>query len=248
MKRVIIDERRQVFVAKTEEYAYDFCRQTFTEEVKKAVSVRASCSVALSGGNTPLRLFELFTEPSASLLINWSLLDIFWCDERCVPITDPESNYGNAMNYFSRPPLDQAKKHRLAGDAVDLEAAASEYEKTIKKVCSGERLDLVMLGIGEDGHTASLFPKTAALKEEKRLYVPNHVPQKNCWRLTMTFPAIDQAKAVYALAIGKSKSKILKQILFGEYNYEELPAQRLGTPTNPVCFIIDKKAAYGLGL
>jgi 6-phosphogluconolactonase len=248
MKRVIVDERRQVFVAKTEEEAYDFCLQTFTEEVKKAIASQASCSVAISGGNTPLRLYELLTEPSAALLINWSLLDIFWCDERCVPPTDSESNFGNAMQYFGRPPLDQAKKHRLEGDAKDLDTAAKDYEKTVKKVCQEERFDMVLLGIGEDGHTASLFPKSAALKEEKRLYVANEVPQKKFWRLTMTFPAIDKAKAVFVLALGKSKSKILKQILFGEYNYEEIPAQRLGTPTNPVYFIIDKKAAYGLGL
>ena len=127
MKRVIVDERRQVFVAKTEEEAYDFCLQTFTEEVKKAIASQASCSVAISGGTTPLRLYELLTEPSAALLINWSLLDIFWCDERYVPSDDPESNFGNAMHYFGRPPLDQAKKHRLEGDAKDLDKSAKEY-------------------------------------------------------------------------------------------------------------------------
>jgi 6-phosphogluconolactonase len=248
MKRVIVDERRHVFVANTEDEAYDFCLQTFTEEVKKAIAARASCAVALSGGKTPLRLFKRFTEPSSSLLVNWPLLDIFWCDERCVPATDAESNYGNAMQYLSLPPLDQAKIHRLLGDAENLDKAAADYEIAVKKACPDERLDLALLGIGEDGHTASLFPKTQALKEEKRLYVANHVPQKNQWRLTMTFRAIDKAKAVCILALGKAKSKILKQILFGEYNYEEIPAQRLGTPTNPACFIIDKKAAYGLGL
>jgi 6-phosphogluconolactonase len=248
MKRVIVDERRQVFVAKTEDDAYDFCRQTLTEEIKKSIAARASCSIALSGGNTPLRLYELFTQPSAALLVNWSLLDIFWCDERCVSPTDTESNFGNALRYLNHPPLDQAKKHRLAGEAADRDMTAMDYEKVVRKVCSGGGFDIVLLGIGEDGHTASLFPKTAALKEEQRLYVPNYVPQKDSWRMTMTFPAIDTAKAVYVLALGKSKAKILKQILFGVYNYEEIPAQKLGTTTNPVYFIIDKKAAYGLGL
>ncbi len=248
MKRVIVDERRHVFVAKTEEEAYEFCLQTCTEEVKKAIATRGACALALSGGSTPLPLFELLSQPSAALLINWSLLDIFWCDERCVPADDPESNYGNAMKYFSRPPLDQAKKHRLAGDATDVDAVAHAYEKAMLKACPGGRFDMVLLGVGEDGHTASLFPKTTALTEENRLYVPNAVPQRNETRLTMTFSTIDRAKALYVLAIGKAKSKILKQILFGEYNYQEIPAQRLGTPTNPACFIIDKKAAHGLGL
>ena len=245
---MIIDERRQVVVAKTEDEAYDFCLQSLTENVKKAIATRGTCSIAISGGTTPLRLFEALVEPSSALPINWSLLNIFWCDERCVPPEDAESNYGNALRYFGCPPLDQAKKHRLPGDAPDLGKAASEYEKIVRKACPGGKFDLVLLGIGEDGHTASLFPKTAALHEEKKLYVPNQVPQKNCWRMTMTFPAIEAARAVYVLALGKSKSKALKQIFFGEYNYELVPAQRIGTTKCPACFIIDKKAAYGLGL
>ena len=196
MKRVIVDERRQVFVAKTEDEAYDFCLQSLTEEVKKSITARASCSLALSGGNTPLRLYELLAEPSSALPINWPLLDIFWCDERCVMADDPESNYGNAMRYFGNSPLNQAKKHRLAGDASDLDKAARDYEKIVKKTCTDGRFDLALLGIGEDGHTASLFPHTAALREERRLYVPNFVPQKNSWRMTMTFPAIDMARTV----------------------------------------------------
>lgn len=248
MKQVQVDERRRVFIAKTEEEAYEFCLQTFTEEVKKAISARGSCTLALSGGTTPLRLFDLLTESAAAFLINWSLLDIFWCDERCVPPEDPESNYGTAMHYFNRPPLNLAKKHRLAGESEDLDAIARDYERKVKKVCPDGSFDFILLGIGEDGHTASLFPHTKALTEEKRLYVANHILQKNCYRLTMTFPAIERAKSAYVLALGKAKAKILKQILFGEYNYEEIPAQRLGTTSNPVSFIIDKKAAYGLGL
>jgi len=248
MKRVIIDERRHVVVAKTEKEAYEFCAQAFIEQAKKAISSRASFSVALSGGSTPLPLYELLTESSYALLVNWSLLEFFWGDERSVGPDDPESNFGNAIKYLARPPLDQAKKHRLVGESSNLEKAAREYEKMVKKTCADQRFDVVLLGIGNDGHTASLFPNTAALKEEKRLYVANSVPQKECWRLTMTFPAINQARSTYVLAFGRGKSKILKKILFGEENYEELPAQRIGTKENPACFVIDKKAAHGLGI
>jgi 6-phosphogluconolactonase len=248
MKHVTVDDRRQAFVAKTEEEAYEFCVQSFIEEAKKAIAARASFSVALSGGQTPARMYELLTEPSSALLVNWPLLDVFWGDERCVPPTDPESNYGQAMQYFGRDPLNQAKIHRIKADSEEREKAAREYEKLVLKSCSSGRLDMILLGIGEDGHTASLFPKTAALKEEQKLFVPNFVPQKNVWRQTITFPAIDQARAVYVIAIGKSKSKILKQIFFGEYTVDEIPAQRLGIPTNPVYYILDKKSAYGLGL
>jgi len=248
MKRVTIDERRQVVVAKTEEEAYEFCAHAFIEQAKKAIAARASFSVALSGGSTPLPLYDRLTEPSCALLVNWSLLEVFWGDERCVGPDDPESNFGNAMHYFTRPPLDQSKKHRLIGESTNLEKAAQEYERILKENCADHRLDLVLLGIGSDGHTASLFPNTEALKEEKRLYVANHVPQKKCWRLTMTFPAINQARSTQVLALGRGKAKTLKKIFFGQESFEEIPAKKIGTKQNPACFVIDKKAAYGLGL
>jgi 6-phosphogluconolactonase len=248
MKRVVIDERRNVLVAKTDEEAYDFCVQTFIEEAKKSIAARATFSVALSGGQTPIPLYEKLTEPSSALLVNWPLIEIFWSDERALPPTDPESNYGTALKYFNAPPLDRAKKHRLVGDCEDLNNSASNYEKLVKATCSDGRFDLVLLGVGDDGHTASLFPKTAALKEEKKLFAANQVPQKNCCRLTITYPAIEQARAVYVIVIGKGKSKILKQIFFGEYQPQEFPAQKLGTKENPVTFIVDRKAVFGLGL
>ena len=247
MKRVVVDKRRQVVVAKTEDEAYEFCLNTLIEEIQKTVATRASCSIALPGGSTPLRLYELLTEPSTALLINWSRLNIFWGDERCVPPEDAESNFGNAMKFFGNPPLDEAKTHRLPGDERDLDKAAHEYERLVKKICPAGAFDLVLLGIGEDGHTASLFPKTHALSEERRLYVPNQIgPDK--WRLTMTFPAIERARAVYVLVIGKPKAKALKRILFEESSADEVPAQRLGTVERPVTYIIDKRAAFGLGL
>ena len=248
MKRVVIDERRNVLVAKTDEEAYDFCVQTFIEEAKKAIIARASFSVALSGGQTPIPFFEKLTEPSNALLVNWPLIEIFWGDERPLPPTDPESNYGTALTYLNVPPLNQAKKHRLVGDCDDLDTSASNYEKLVKATCSEKRFDLVLLGVGDDGHTASLFAHTSALKEEKRLFLPNYVPNKKIWRMTITYPAIEQARAVYVLVIGKGKSKILKQIFYSDYNPEELPAQRLGTKENPVTFIVDRKAVFGMGL
>jgi len=248
MKHVTLDERRKVSIASTEEEAYEYCAHTFIEQAQKAISSRAHFCVAVSGGQTPVPFFEALSQPSFALLVNWSLLDIFWVDERCVPADDPESNYGNARTYWQQSPLDQAKKHPLKGDSTDKDRTAREYEKRLKKACPGHCLDMALLGIGDDGHTASLFPNTQALHENKRLYVANHVPSKDSWRLTMTFPAIDQTRALYVLALGRGKSKILKKIFFSDYNYEEIPAQRIGTKENPATFIIDKKAAYGLGL
>jgi 6-phosphogluconolactonase len=248
MKRVAVDERRTVLVAKTEDEAYDYFLQTFAEEAKRAVSARATFSVALSGGNTPLPFYERLKDPSVSLMINWSLLNLFWGDERCVPINDPECNWTNALPFFTIPPLDQAHKHRLIGDSTDHDKAARAYEAEVHHICPQDKFDLVLLGIGEDGHTASLFPNTEALNEKKRLYVANFIPQKNLWRLTITYPAIDNARAVWVLAFGRPKAKALKRILFGPTTTEETPAWRLGTKETPVTYLIDRKAAYGLGL
>lgn len=248
MKRVSVDERRKVIVAKTEEEAYDYFVQVFSEEAKRSVATRAAFSVALPGGATPLPFYEKLKDPSVALMINWQLLDLFWGDERCVPIDDPECTWSQALPFFTLPPLDQAKKHRLVGDGTDLEKAAYDYEAEVRKVCPQGKFDMLILGIGEDGHTASLFPNTEALKEQTRLFVPNFVPQKKIWRMTLTFPAIHNAKSIWVLAFGRPKAKILKKILFGPTTQEETPAWKIGTKETPVTYLIDRKAAYGLGL
>jgi 6-phosphogluconolactonase len=248
MKRVRVDERRHVCVAATEEEAALFLAQMIVEEAQKAIATKASYTLALAGGTTPQKVYEKLQEPTSSLLVNWPFVDLFWSDERCVAASSPESNYGNAIPFFSTPPLDQARKHRMVGESQDLDSAARDYENLLKRVAQGGRLDTVLLGIGEDGHTASLFPRTTALKEKVRLVVPNFVPELQSWRLTLTYPCIQQAKKVIVFALGKTKSKILKKIFKGEFNPEEVPAQQLGTSENPVLYIIDKRAAYGCGL
>src|SRR5207253_1775325 len=119
--------------------------------------------------------------------LDWSRVNIFWSDERAVPPDHPDSNYAMAMHYFGKEPLDLSKKFRMPADEADLQKAAADYERQIKKQCFGECLDLVLLGIGDDGHTASLFPKTEALHVEDKLVTANFVPAKNSHRMTLTF-------------------------------------------------------------
>ena len=248
MKRVSVDERRNVVVAKTEDEAYDYFVQAFVEEAKRAVAARASFSVCLAGGHTPLPFYEKLKDPSIALMINWQLLDLFLGDERCVPLNDPDCNWSNILPHFVTPPMDQARKHRLVGDSLDHEKAARDYETELKKICPQGKVDLLMLGIGEDGHTASLFPQTAALQEKTKLVTVNSVPQKKETRLTITFPTIQQARSVWVLAFGRPKAKALKRILFGPTTVDETPAWNIGTKETPATYLIDRKAAYGLGL
>jgi 6-phosphogluconolactonase len=248
VKHVTIDARREAYVAKTEEEALELCKELMIKEIQKAITAKGQCSLAISGGKTPLPVFEQLTQPQESLLVNWPLVHIFWVDERCVPPEDPMSNYGNAIPYFSVPPLDRAKKHRLIGEKEPREHYAREYEKLLTKTCINGEIDLILLGIGEDGHTASLFPNTQALREKKHLYAPNFVPQKNEWRMTLTFPGLDLAHKTIVLCLGKGKAKILKQVFQKETSFEEIPAARIGTSKKPAVFILDKKSSYGLGL
>lgn len=248
MKHATIDARREAYVSKTADEALDLCKELMIKEIEKAIIAKGQCSIAISGGKTPLPLFEKLAQPQASLLVNWPLVNIFWVDERCVPPADPSSNYGNAIAYFSTPPLDQAKKHRLISDKEPKEQYAKDYEKLLTKTCIHGELDLVLLGIGEDGHTASLFPHTQALHEKTHLYVPNFIPQKNEWRMTITFPGLDLARKTFVVCLGSGKAKILKQVFQKEASFEEIPATKIGSLKNPAVFILDKKSSYGLGL
>jgi 6-phosphogluconolactonase len=248
VKHVIIDSRREAYIVKTEEEAVELCKDLMIKEMQKAIIAKGHCTIAISGGKTPLPLFEQLTQPQTSLLVNWPLVNIFWVDERSVSQEDAMSNFGNALPYFSTPPLDLAKKHRLIADKEPREQFALEYEKLLTKSCVHGELDLVLLGVGEDGHTASLFPHTQALQEKSHLYAPNFIPQKKEWRMTITFPGLDLARTTLVPCIGKGKAKILKQVFLKENSFEEVPAWKIGSQEHPAIYILDKKSSYGLGL
>src|SRR5205807_5236969 len=118
--------------------------------------------------STPKKLYERILQSELAFQVDWAHVNVFWSDERAVPPDSPESNYGMAMHYFCKEPLDTSKKFRMPADERDLNKAAASYEAQIKKYCVQGRFDLVLLGVGEDGHTASLFPNTEALKVEDK--------------------------------------------------------------------------------
>ena len=136
----------------------------------------------------------------------------------------------------------------MRGDASDLQKEAERYEKELKKQCIDERLDLTLLGIGTDCHTASLFPETEALRIQDKLVVANYVTEKKAWRLTFTFPCINNSRRIMVLAFGPDKAKALKEALYGEPNIEKYPAQNIGKGAGTTLFIVDKAAAAELSL
>ncbi len=222
----------------SEEKVIDFCIVHFVDEAQYAIDNHGSFSVALSGGSTPKKLYDALTQSPEAKALDWSKINLFWSDERAVPPTDPESNFGMAMKYFSKEPFNKAKVFRMEAERPDREQAAADYIELIHKHCHASRFDMVFLGIGEDGHTASLFPGTEALKIKDKLVVANFVPSLKVWRMTLTFHCINNARNIVVLATGSKKTAILHEILDSK-DQTKYPAQQISGREIPAFFVTD---------
>lgn len=224
--------------------------QYFVEMAEEAVDVQGRARIAISGGSTPRAAFELLGDPHQPWRsrMPWDRLDLYWVDERCVPPDDQESNYQMTREaLLDRVPLRSEQIHRMEGE-LDPEEAASRYESGLRNGFRLEgaelpRFDLVALGLGPDGHTASLFPHTEALHEMSRLVVANHVPQKDTWRITLTWPVINHARSVFFLVGGADKAGVLKEVLTGTRDLDRLPSQLIWPASGILTLILDKSAA-----
>src|SRR5580704_696830 len=227
--------------------------QLFLDAAVKAATTRGVARIAISGGTTPKSMFALLADPAEPFLkqVPWDRIDLYWVDERCVPPDNAESNYRMTREaLLSKVPLAAARVHRMEGE-LDPEVAAARYESTIRNTFKLEgaetpTFDLVLLGMGDDGHTASLFPHTAALHELGRLVVANHVLQKETWRITLTWPVINQGRQVAFLIEGAAKTEILKQVMMGPPDPERLPSQLIRPASGQLTLLLDTVAAAKL--
>jgi 6-phosphogluconolactonase len=180
--------------------------------------------------------------------MQWDKLEIYWVDERCVPPDDQESNYRMTREaLLDRVPLRPEQIHRMEGE-LDPEQAAARYETELQNSFRLEgaelpRFDLIALGMGPDGHTASLFPHTEALHEMSRLVTANRVALKDAWRITLTWPVINCADSVFFLVSGSDKAQILKDVLTGPRDVERLPSQFIWPVSGILTLFLDKSAA-----
>jgi 6-phosphogluconolactonase len=237
MKTITIDPRRRLVIPGDKEATTTYATIHWVGTAQKAIQEKGSFFVALSGGSTPKEIFRrLATEHKMNL--DWSKVHLYWSDERNCLSTDLESNYHMAMVEAGLKTLPIKHIFRMEAEG-DLEAGAKKYETLLPN----SPFDLVMLGMGEDGHTASLFPHTKALHEERRLVVPNHVPQKDTWRMTFTYPLINQAKLSVFYVLGASKQEPLSKVLAPNANFEEFPSYKVGTPHHPALWLCDEAAA-----
>ena len=203
----------------------------FTEIARERIDERGSFRVALSGGSTPKTVYPLLLEPHRRDALDWSRVEFFWGDERAVPPDHPESNFGVAygMLISQLPGVRPDRVHRMQAEAPDLDAAALSYESELRLAFDARggappAFDLIWLGMGPDGHTASLFPGSAALDEHERWVVGNWAPLQQAWRMTLTFPVLNAGRHVIFVVTGADKADALREIRDGSSG---LPAARV---------------------
>jgi 6-phosphogluconolactonase len=220
----------------------------FVRLANEAVEAKGSFAVALSGGSTPKALFGLLAGEYLDR-VPWRGTNFFWGDERHVPPDHPDSNYRMTREaMLSTAPVPPENVHRIEAENPDAAAAAAAYEKTLEQwfgTQPGEfpRFDLVLLGMGPDGHTASLFPHTTALHESTRSVVANWVPKFDAYRITLTAPVLNNAANVLFLVAGPDKAEALHEVLEGAPNPDEYPSQLVRPTSGSLLWLVDRAAA-----
>jgi 6-phosphogluconolactonase len=221
----------------------------FVRRAEEAVAERGCFAVALSGGSTPQGLYRLLAEPPYRGRVDWGRVVVFWGDERCVPPDHHDSNFRMAREaLLAKVPVAAGRVHRMEAERPDRDAAARDYQAVIARAFGvpadgpPPALDLVLLGMGPEGHTASLFPDTTALDETKRWVVVNHVPKFAADRLTMTLPILNRAREVLFLVEGGDKAEILADVLEGMPDPKRLPAQAVRTADGRLLWYVDRAA------
>jgi len=221
----------------------------FTEQAASAITDRGRFLVALNGGGTPTRLFQLLGRTYRDK-VDWSKVHVFWGDERCVPLDDPGSNYSQARDVLlNHVPIPDTNIHRVKGE-LEPAQASRDYTLTLKRFASPPhefpRLDLVYLGMGEDGHTASLFPGSPVDVTEPTLSVTAHYQDRPAIRVTMTQLIFNQARTVIFMATGEKKAEALSEVLSDRYNPKLYPAQRIDLKDGKLIWLVDEEAAHKL--
>ena len=220
--------------------------------VKEALLTQNRVTLCLSGGTTPRELYSLLADKSYCQEIPWDKVHIFWGDERHIQLSEPDNHYRMAMNLFlSKVPIPPENIHRMAVELPDPDEVAQKYESDLREFfdLSSEvvpKFDLIFLGMGADGHTASLFPETMALQEKRRWVVSNYVPRRGLTRITLTFQILNQARNIVFLVSGSSKAEMLKTVLQGLHNMPLLPAQRVSPESGVLMWFVDQGAGAQL--
>jgi 6-phosphogluconolactonase len=229
--------------------------EEFARQAGEAARTRGAFCVALSGGSTPKALYALLAAETGSPFrarVPWEATHVFWGDERHVPPDHPDSNYRMAHEaMLSRAPVPAQNVHRIQAENPDAGRAAAEYAENLRQFfrpAPGQfpRFDLILLGMGPDGHTASLFPGTEAVREQNALVAAPWVEKLRSHRITLTPPVLNGATCVVFLVSGAEKADALQQVLEGDYQPDRLPAQIIRPANGRVLWLVDRAAARRL--
>jgi len=222
--------------------------EIFIDAAKQAITDRGRFSVALSGGNTPRRLYEILATPPYRDRVQWDAVHVFWGDERCVSMDDPRSNFHMAREaLLNHIPIPKENIHPMQGDLRPAEAAG-QYEIELRKYFKDQSpaMDMILLGLGDNAHTASLFPHTSALNENVRWVTDVYVSEQDMYRITLTAPFINQADQVVFLVSGADKAPALQNVLEGAYQPHIYPAQLIHPNGAHPIWLVDKAASHKL--
>jgi 6-phosphogluconolactonase len=222
--------------------------EKFSELANRAIASQGRFSVALSGGNTPRRLYEILAGAPYRDQIHWEDVYVFWGDERCLPADDPRSNSQMAhQTLLNHVPIPASHIHPILGD-LPAALAATHYEAELRDFfrVPPPVFDLILLGLGENAHTASLFPHTPVLGKSERWVSEVYVAEQSMYRVTMTAPLINQAREVIFLVSGTEKAPALRSVLEGAYQPHEYPAQLIHPNGAHPTWLVDKAAAHKL--
>jgi 6-phosphogluconolactonase len=235
----------------TPQELFEAAAEEVVRTANEAVTQRGRFAIALSGGSTPKNLYNLLAT-NARTALPWDRMFFFWGDERHVPPADPDSNYRMAdETMLSKIPVAAGNVFRIKAENPDAGAVAEAYEQTLRKFFALEpgqfpRFDLILLGMGPDGHTASLFPGTRALQEKSRLVVANWVDKMKGSRISLTLPVLNAAAAVAFLVSGTDKAPALHAVLESEAPGEQYPAKLVRPSDGKLIWLIDRAAASQL--
>ncbi|MDA8412558.1 MAG: 6-phosphogluconolactonase [Desulfobacteraceae bacterium] len=220
--------------------------ELFAAEARRAVQERGRFTVALAGGGTPQGTYELLAREPYRDRVPWQNTHVFWGDERCVPADDPRSNAAMARRaLLDHVPVPPEQVHPMLCDRSPREAAVA-YEALLRGffTAGGPRFDLILLGLGENGHTASLFPGTTVLEEQQRWVAEVYVAEEGLHRLTLTAPAINQAARVVFLVAGNSKAHILRTVVEGDRDCPGIPVRLINPLDGDLLWLADRAAAH----
>jgi len=241
-----------VVVSRDTESSYSLAAQLLLDAANDAIGSRGKFTIALSGGSTPKKLFELMSSPAWVSKFPWRKTEFFWGDERYVPPTDSASNFHMTQQaMLSKVPVPAANIHRVMTENKDPNRVSELYEQEIRRVVTAgddgwPEFDVLLQGLGTNGHTASLFPYQPALHEKNKVVVSEYIEEVKMTRVTMTVPAINAGRLILFFALTAEKATVLREVILGPFDPERLPAQLIRPSHGNMVWLIDPPAAEKL--